>query len=238
MKIGFLGTGFGRAHAAIYRRHPEVAEVVLFGRTAAKLEKVADEYGFATTTNIDTIYDDPAIDLVDVCVPTPVHADHVVRALEAGKDVLCELPLASTMADAHRIVEAQQASGRHVFVDMFGRFDPSNDFLQGAVSEGTYGTLETLETATRTARLWEGYALRLDSIAMDVMHSSLDTIVMALPPESMIAVGTERERAGSGAAVRLQQLTLAFFARHRASTREFSSRLAVSPQLLQQVAAH
>jgi Oxidoreductase family, NAD-binding Rossmann fold len=70
MKIGLLGTGFGVAHAGIYHRHPEVDEVIVFGRTQAKLEKIAAEFGFATTTELDAIYDDPSIDLVDVCLPT------------------------------------------------------------------------------------------------------------------------------------------------------------------------
>jgi UDP-N-acetylglucosamine 3-dehydrogenase len=116
MKVGLLGTGFGIAHAAIYAARPDVEEVVVFGRTPAKLEKLADQFGFATTTDIDEIYGDGAVDVIDVCLPTPVHADHVVRALQAGKDVLCELPLASTMADARRVVEAQEATGRQVFV--------------------------------------------------------------------------------------------------------------------------
>jgi predicted dehydrogenase len=81
MKIGLLGTGFGVAHAGIYHRHPAVDEVIVFGRTQAKLEKIAAEFGFATTSELDAIYDDPSIDLVDVCVPTRLHADHVVRGL-------------------------------------------------------------------------------------------------------------------------------------------------------------
>jgi predicted dehydrogenase len=106
MKIGLLGTGFGVAHARIYHRHPQVDDVVVFGRTPAKLDTIESELGFATTTDIARIYDDPTIDLVDVCLPTPLHADHVIRALQAGKHVLCELPLAATVADARRVVEA------------------------------------------------------------------------------------------------------------------------------------
>jgi predicted dehydrogenase len=200
MKVGLLGTGFGIAHAAIYAARPDVEEVVVFGRTPAKLGKFAEQFGFATTTEIDEIYRDRAIELVDVCLPTPVHADHVVRALEAGKDVLCELPLASSMADAWRVVEAQEATGRQVFVDMFSRFDPGVEFLHGAVGDGRYGALKTLRWATRTALLWEGYQLGLDSIAMDMMHSSLDTIVAALGrPEAITAVGTSKDAGGSAA---------------------------------------
>jgi predicted dehydrogenase len=204
MKVGLLGTGFGIAHAHIYHAHPQVSEVVAFGRTPAKLQAFAEKFGFATTTEVAGIYDDPAIDLVDVCLPTPLHAGHVIRALAAGKHVLCELPLAATMEDARRIVDAQAASDRQVFVDMFGRFDPATEVLHAAIAEGRYGTLKTLAMELRSALLWEGYQIGLDSIAMDVLHSSLDTIVTVLGrPESMTAMGVAKGTAASAAEVLL-----------------------------------
>ena len=69
MKVGLLGTGFGIAHAHIYHTHPEVSEVVVFGRTPAKLQAFAEKFGYATTTEVASIYDDPTIELVDVCLP-------------------------------------------------------------------------------------------------------------------------------------------------------------------------
>jgi predicted dehydrogenase len=204
MKVGLLGTGFGIAHARIYHTHPEVSEVVIFGRTAAKLQAFADEFGYATTTDLASIYNDPAVDLVDVCLPTSLHAEHVTRALAAGKHVLCELPLATTMADARRVVDAQAASDRRVFVDMFGRFDPATEVLHAAIAQGRYGTLQTLTMGLRTALLWEGYQIGLDSLAMDVLHSGLDAIVTALGrPESMTAMGVAKEAGGSAAEVLL-----------------------------------
>jgi predicted dehydrogenase len=204
MKIGLLGTGFGVAHAGIYHRHPAVDEVVVFGRTQAKLEKIAAEFGFATSSELDAIYDDPSIDLVDVCLPTRLHAEHVVRGLGAGKHVLCELPLADTLADAQRIVDFDAASEKHVFVDMFGRFDPGTELLHAAIADGRYGPLKVLETELRSALLWEGYEIRLDSLAMDVMHSSLDTIVTALGrPSTTTAIGVEKQSGGSAGEVLL-----------------------------------
>jgi predicted dehydrogenase len=204
MKVGLLGTGFGIAHAHIYHTHPEVNEVVVFGRTPAKLQAFADKFGYATTTDLSAIYDNPAIDLVDVCLPTPLHAEHVTRALSAGKHALCELPLAATMEDARRIVDAAAASDRQVFVDMFGRFDPATEFLHGAIAEGGYGALKTLAIELRSALLWEGYQIGLDSIAMDVLHSSLDTIVTGLGrPESLATLGVEKGTAASAAEVLL-----------------------------------
>jgi predicted dehydrogenase len=197
MKVGLLGTGFGIAHARIYHTHPQVSEVVVFGRTPAKLQAFAEEFGYATTTDPTSIYNDPTVDLVDVCLPTPLHAEHVTRALHAGKHVLCELPLATTMDDARRIVDAQAASDRQVFVDMFGRFDPATEVLHTAIAQRSYGTLQTLTMELRTALLWEGYQIGLDSIAMDVLHSGLDAIVTALGrPESLTAMGVARRPPG------------------------------------------
>ena len=83
MKVGLLGTGFGIAHARIHHTHPQDSEVVVFGRTLAKLQAFADEFGDATTTDL-SIYDDPTIDLVDVPAhPAARRARH--RALAAGK---------------------------------------------------------------------------------------------------------------------------------------------------------
>src|SRR5688572_18055814 len=166
MKVGLLGTGFRIAHADIYHANPEVSDVVVFGRSPAKLQAFAEQFGFATTTDLASIYHDPTIDLVDVCLPTGLHAEHVLRALQAGKHVLCELPLAATMDDAHRILDAAAASDRQVFMDMFGRFDPATEVLHTAIAKGRYGTLKTLAIELRSALLWEGYQIGLDSIAM------------------------------------------------------------------------
>jgi predicted dehydrogenase len=204
MKVGLLGTGFGIAHAHIYHTHPEVSEVVVFGRTPAKLRAFAGEFGYATTTEVASIYEDPAVDLVDVCLPTGLHAEHVLRALQAGKHVLCELPLATTMDDARRVVDAAAASDRRVFVDMFGRFDPATEFLHTAIAEGRYGTLNTLAIELRSALLWEGYQIGLESLAMEVLHSSLDTIVTVLGrPASMTAMGVAKDPTASAAEVLL-----------------------------------
>lgn len=194
MKIALLGTGFGQAHAAIYAERD--VEVVVFGRTQAKLEDVQQKFGFSTTTGLDGLYDDPSIDLIDVCLPTSLHAEHVLRGLAAGKHVLCELPLALTVADAQRVVDAAAASNRQVFVDMFSRFSPTDRLLLEAVAEKTYGRLQVLEMEGRTALLWPGYDLKLDTIVLDMLHGNLDTLVRVLGvPESFTTsaiTGAER----------------------------------------------
>jgi len=69
MKIALLGTGFGQAHAAVYAQHSDVHEVVVFSRTPEKLAKIHEQFGFATTTDVDALITDVSVDLVDTCTP-------------------------------------------------------------------------------------------------------------------------------------------------------------------------
>ncbi|MFD3991530.1 Gfo/Idh/MocA family protein [Streptomyces sp. NPDC058583] len=138
MKIGLLGTGFAIAHAGVYANRPDT-EVVVFGRSPEKLTVFADRFGFATTTDVGDIYADPAVDLVDVCLPTALHKEHVLRALAAGKHVLCELPIAPSVAEAEEICRAAEASEKQVFIDIFMRVHPAALPPSGSARTATEG---------------------------------------------------------------------------------------------------
>ncbi|MFI2614910.1 Gfo/Idh/MocA family protein [Streptomyces sp. NPDC018584] len=179
MKIALLGTGFGQAHAAVYAARGDV-EVVMFGRDAAKTAKAADQFGFASSTDMDAAFEDGSFDLVDICLPLPLHAEFVLRALQAGKHALVELPLADDIEDAKRVAEAAARSDKHVFVNMFERFIPANQALFDAVNEGTYGRLEQLTLWNLTAHLWPGASLGLKVLPLEAMHSDMDIITRTL----------------------------------------------------------
>lgn len=200
MKIALLGTGFGQAHAAVYATRSDVDEVVVFGRTLHKLAAIADQFGFATTTDLDALVTDASVDLIDICLPTRLHAETAVRAMQAGKDVLIELPLATTLADAHRIVAAQKTTGRRAFVDMFSRFSPANQHLRQAVTDQRHGRLQVLEIEARTALLWEGYDLGLQTLALDMMHADFDLVTGLLGRAEVIHVAGTEGPAGRGSA--------------------------------------
>jgi predicted dehydrogenase len=78
------GTGFGQAHAAVYAERPDVGQVVVFGRTPQKLAKISGRFGFATAADPDAAITEASVDLVDICLPTPLHAEVAVRA-NAGR---------------------------------------------------------------------------------------------------------------------------------------------------------
>jgi predicted dehydrogenase len=200
MKIALLGTGFGQAHAAVYAERPDVDEVVVFGRAEQKLAKMGGQFGFATTTDLDAVIADASVDLVDICLPTRLHAEVAVRAMQAGRDVLIELPLAGTLEDAHRIIAAQQATGRKAFVDMFSRFSPAGRQLRQAVAGQRYGRLQVLEIEGRTALLWEGYDLGLGTLALDMMHADFDLVTGLLGQPGTIHVAAAAGPGDGGSA--------------------------------------
>lgn len=200
MKIALLGTGFGQAHAAVYAGRPDVDEVVVFGRTPDKLAKISGQFGFATTTDLDAVIADPSVDLVDICLPTRMHAEVAVAAMRSGKDVLIELPLAAALEDARRIVAVQQATGRKAFVDMFSRFSPASQHLHQAVAAQRHGPLRVLEIEGRTALLWEGYDLGLDTLALDMMHADFDLVTRLLGRPRTVQVTHTGEPGGRGSA--------------------------------------
>ncbi len=174
----------------------------MFGRTAQRLAEFAEPFGFATTTDLDMLVTDASVDLVDICLPTRLHAETAVRAMHAGKDVLIELPLADTLADAYRIVEVQRETGRRAFVDMFSRFSPSNRHLRKAVADQRYGQVRVLEIEARTALLWEGYDLGLQTLALDMMHADFDPVTDLLGrPQTVHVAGTEGPAGRGSAAV-------------------------------------
>src|SRR6516164_2384760 len=184
MKIALLGTGFGQAHAAVYAQRPDVGEVVVFGRTAAKLATISGQFGFATTTDLNALITDDSVDLVDICLPTALHADVAVAAMQAARGVIA----------------AQQATGRQAFVDMFSRFSPANQQLRQAVAGQRYGPLRVLEIEGRTALLWPGYDLGLDTLAMDMMHADFDLVTRLLGQPGTIQVTGTGGPGGRGSA--------------------------------------
>ncbi|MBW1603900.1 Gfo/Idh/MocA family oxidoreductase [Streptomyces sp. JJ66] len=198
MKIALLGTGFGQAHAAVYAARDDV-EVVMFGRDAAKTAKVAAQFGLASSTDMDAAFEDGSFDLVDICLPIPLHAEYVLRALQAGKHALVELPLADSLADAERVAEAANRSDRHVFVDMFERFIPANQALFDAVRENTYGRLEQLTLWNLMAHLWPGASLGLKVLPLEAMHSDMDIITRTLGLPKDLTVTTVARDEDSGA---------------------------------------
>jgi predicted dehydrogenase len=112
LNVGIVGLEFGAEFIPIYQRHPNASMYAICQRTREHLDQVGDEFGVAVRyDDYERMLDDPAIDVIHVNTPLQNHADHVVWALEAGKHVGCTIPMATSVEDCKRIVDAQERTG-------------------------------------------------------------------------------------------------------------------------------
>jgi predicted dehydrogenase len=91
------------------------------------------------TRNIEDLLTDPAIDVIDLCVPTLAHTKLAVAALQAGKHVICEKPMARNSALAREIVEAAQTAKGYFLPAMCIRFWPEYYWVKQAIAAGKFG---------------------------------------------------------------------------------------------------
>lgn len=92
--------------------------------------------------DLDDLLADDAIDLVDICLPTPLHRDATIKALRAGKHVLVEKPIALTLKDADAMIAAAQEAQRLLFVAHVLRFVPAFAQAHDLAQSGQYGALQ------------------------------------------------------------------------------------------------
>jgi len=112
VRVGIVGLEFGAEFIPIYQHHPDADMYAICQRTESKLNQIGDKFDVSVRySNYARMLADTNIDLVHVNSPLQNHADHVVAALEAGKHVGCTIPMATSVEDCKRIVDAQRASG-------------------------------------------------------------------------------------------------------------------------------
>jgi predicted dehydrogenase len=143
MKQGFalVGAGlFGERHAQAYSRHPSVRLAAVCDLDETRARRLAQTYGAeGYTTKLDGILSDPAIKAVSVATPDHAHRAVAVACAEAGKHILVEKPLATTVEDAEAIVAAARTAGVVLMVDFHNRANPPMVAARDAVARGDIG---------------------------------------------------------------------------------------------------
>ncbi len=144
-KTGFalIGAGlFGERHAQAYSRHHAVDFVAVCDLDAGRGAAIAARYGAGrATTSLADVLNDPAIKAVSIATPDHAHRDVAVACARAGKHILIEKPLATTVADAEAIVQAAEQAGITLMVDFHNRVNPPMVAARDAVARGDLGTL-------------------------------------------------------------------------------------------------
>lgn len=141
-RIGVLGTGviIRDYHMQVLADNNRATMVAAGNLRLASLERLAQDFGIPVTyTDFDLMAQDPDIDAVVIGLPNFLHAPVTIRMLEEGKHVLCEKPMALTVADAQAMVDAADASGRKLMIAHMWRYDPEIRWLRDVISSGILG---------------------------------------------------------------------------------------------------
>lgn len=155
IKVGLIGIGgMGRTHFECYQKNPN-AQIVAICDIDEK--KLAGDWS-STALNIDTgdagnvdlsgiekysdyndLINDPNVQLVDICLPTKLHAEVSIAALKAGKDTFCEKPMAFTVEECQQVEAAQKESGKQLMIGHCLRYWPHYVKAKELIDSGEYG---------------------------------------------------------------------------------------------------
>jgi len=125
VKCAVVGAGlFGRIHCDTYHQDAGAEFVTVCDLNEERASSAAKEYNIGYTLDYRDIAADPDIELVSVTTPDFAHRDITINLLQAGKHVLVEKPMATTVADAEAMAKAAKETGKMLMVDFHNRFNP------------------------------------------------------------------------------------------------------------------
>lgn len=150
----------GAAHAAAYAAMPEVSVVGVFSRDPAHAGAVAAICKARPFTDSVALIERTDIDALDVCLPSAIHHDVVVSALEAGKHVFCESPLALDLHQARRMRDAARRARRLLQVGLLMRSVGAYRHVEAVARSGEYGQLLSMTTWRLSSYLHAGTPAR------------------------------------------------------------------------------
>ena len=146
MRIALIGAGhMASQHAAAWAELDEVEVTYVVARSMRRVGPLAERLDCCATTDLSDVLADGALDAVDITVPTKSHADVAIAALQAGKHVFCETPLAATAAEAERMLTAAHAARRHLQVALMMRFARPAIDLHAELKRGELGSLRAID---------------------------------------------------------------------------------------------
>jgi predicted dehydrogenase len=150
MRVGIAGAGFmGSTHAAGWAETG--AEMMgCVAETEEEARPLAEQYGIKTYPSFADMLSE--VDVVDICTPTHLHLDMVLQAAAAGKQIICEKPLARTVDHARQAVQACRQAGVTLLVAHVVRFFPEYALAKATVAQGKIGKPGVIRLSRRSYR--------------------------------------------------------------------------------------
>lgn len=150
--VAVVGTGFwGKNHARVYKELPSTELVAICDANAERAKAIADQFGVKAYTSSARMLKNEAIKAVSICTWSTSLAKEALKALNAGKHVLVEKPMATHVNQAERLVAVAEENGLHLTVGFLMRFIPGLQHIREAVAGKRLGELVCV-TAKRVSQ--------------------------------------------------------------------------------------
>jgi len=149
LKWGILGAAkIARSLAPAIRESPFAIPYAVASRTAEKAKAFAQEHGFQKTyTSYEALLEDPEVDVIYIPLPNGLHCEWTIKALKAGKHVLCEKPLADDVAQCKKMIAAARKNGRQLMEAFMYRFHPQTSKVKEVLTSGAIGEVRVVRAA-------------------------------------------------------------------------------------------
>ncbi len=145
VRVAMIGLGFGAEFIPIYQRHPHAEVAAICQRNEQKLNEVGDRFGIAKRyTKYEEVLADPQIDFVHINSPIPDHAWMSLQALDAGKHVMCTVPMATTIEECEQICDKVAKTGLKYMMAETVVYSREFLFIKELYQKGELGKIQHL----------------------------------------------------------------------------------------------
>jgi myo-inositol 2-dehydrogenase/D-chiro-inositol 1-dehydrogenase len=189
--VALIGSGrMGTFHAeTVARRLPGARLVAVADPAPGAADRLAGTLGADRAyPDVQAVWEDDAVDAVVIAAPARTHADLVVAAAAAGKAVFCEKPMAVTLPDADRAIDAARRAGVVLQVGFNRRFAPDWAAARALVDAGSVGTPRLLRSLTRDPGGFDPARVRPDTIFLETLIHDFDALRFLAPGAEAVEV--------------------------------------------------
>lgn len=183
LKVALVGVGgISGAHIPAWEKREDAELVAICDIRPEQMEKYPEKRHY---TDFDEMLEKEEIDILDICLPTYLHADFSVKAMEKGINVICEKPVSLKKEDVKRVYECAEKNNVKFMIAQVLRFWPEYEIVKGIYDKGTYGKLlsgSMRRLGLRPKWSWDGWMMdenRSGLVPFDLHIHDSDFIVYA-----------------------------------------------------------
>ena len=204
LKVGIIGMGhMGKKHINSYKNIDNVGIGAVNDVRINELKDKFDLKGIKTYEKLEDLLNDKDIDFVDICLPTFLHKEYTIKALDAGKHVICEKPMAMNVEECDAMIGAQKKSGKFLMIAQCIRFWNEYEILKHYVSQNKFGRLLSLyllracQTPSWSWNNWLAQGSKSGGAILDLHVHDVDMVNYLLGmPKAVYSVGANAIKGG------------------------------------------